>query len=109
MCKQCPRGAKRRGEDEVPGQLLTAAAAAEAEQAHFERTLAIDEQKVEIQLRRRREEAQYSLERLQEHFGRWKDVCIICMVVEAESASHKWEACPNASEAQIHAIKKSIK
>ena len=51
LCKQCPRGAKRRGEDKVPGQLLTAAAAAEAEQAHFKRTLAIDEQKVEIHLR----------------------------------------------------------
>jgi hypothetical protein len=50
LCKQCPRGAKRRGEEVVSGQLLTAAAAAEAEQAHFERTLAIDEQKVEIQL-----------------------------------------------------------
>ncbi|KAF3020323.1 hypothetical protein E8E12_000192, partial [Didymella heteroderae] len=109
LCKQCPRGTKRRVEDEAPGQLFTAVAAAEAEQARFERTLAVDEQKVEIQLRRRREEAQYSLERLQEHFSRWKDVCIICMAVEAESASHKWEACPNASEAQIQAIEKSIK
>lgn len=52
---------KRRVENEVPGQLLTAVAAAEAEQARFERALAIGEQKVEIQLRRRREEAQYSL------------------------------------------------
>ncbi len=51
MCEQRPRSAKRRVEDEAPDQLLTAAVAAEAEQARFERTLAIDEQKVEIQLR----------------------------------------------------------
>lgn len=45
LCEQRPRGAKRRVEDEAPDQLLTAAVAAEAEQARFERTLAIDEQK----------------------------------------------------------------
>jgi hypothetical protein len=31
------------------------------------------------------------------------------MAVKAESARHKWEACPNASEAQIQAVEKSIK
>lgn len=113
LCEQLPRGVKRKTaekEQDAEGQMsTTAAAAAKARRKELEGLAALEERKIEIQLRRKTEQAGYQLERLRQHLDRWSKACVICMAAHAKSADHRWEHCQNASEAQINAVQEKIR
>ena len=112
LCEQRPRGVKRKAVEDAQNaqdQTSVAAAAAEVRRRELERLAAVEKQRVELQLRRKTDQAGYKLERLQQHFHRWSHACVICMAAHAEPARHEWEHCPNASEAQIKAVQEKIR
>jgi hypothetical protein len=69
----------------------------------------VKEQRIDIQLRRKTEQAGCRLERLRQHLDRWRNACVICMAAYNKSASHRWDYCPDASEAQVNVVEERIK
>ncbi|KAK1919462.1 hypothetical protein P3342_013201 [Pyrenophora teres f. teres] len=104
ICEQHSSGTKRQAveeeqeEPEPETQADTAAMAAEEQRKDLERAMVVEERRVEIQQRRRTEQAVYELERLEQHLQRWSNACAICMAIQANPARHHWKECPKATK-----------
>ncbi|KAE8822995.1 hypothetical protein HRS9122_10470 [Pyrenophora teres f. teres] len=94
ICEQHSSGTKRQAveeeqeEPEPETQADTAAMAAEEQRKDLERAMVVEERRVEIQQRRRTEQAVYELERLEQHLQRWSNACAIYIAIQANPARH---------------------
>jgi hypothetical protein len=109
LCEANPRGTKRQKQAESQAAAVDAVDAVDRRRRELEQAWCAKEQEVELIQRRKTEQIQYELERVEQHLQRWVDVCAICMAVKGTREPHEWKECPAASEEQVEAMRVSYR